>query len=55
MIECAHKPDNEKCFDMLEKWVEVDVNASYRKLINALHRHNLNDAAERVKDEVYKL
>ena len=55
MIEDANKGADEKCFDMLERWLEADVNVSYRTLINALKEHHLNDAAEWVKDEVYKL
>ena len=54
MIEHANKRDDEKCLDMLEKWLEVDVKASYCKLINALQEHHLNRAVEQVENEVYK-
>ena len=54
VIEHKNKADDEKCFDMLKRWVEVDVTASYSKLINALHVYSLVNAAEKIKDEVEK-
>ena len=49
IIERTNKTESEKCFDMLKRWVEVDVNASYSKLIDALHEYNLDNAIEQIK------
>lgn len=49
IIERTNKTESEKCFDMLKRWVEVDANASYSKLIGALHEYNLDNAIEQIK------
>ena len=54
-IEHTNKTDDEKCFDMLNRWVEVDANASYSKLINALREYDLNNAVEKIKDDIERL
>ena len=53
-IERTNKSDDKKCFDMLARWLEVDVNASYSKLIDALSVYNLNRAIKEIKEQVYK-
>ena len=53
IIEHKSKDDDEKCFDMLKKWMEVDDNASYSKLINALHTYNLVSAAKEITELLY--
>ena len=53
IIEHKNKADDGKCFDMLKRWVEVDVNASYSKLINALHTYNLVSAAKEIMQLLY--
>ena len=44
MIDCINKAEEEKYFDMLERWVEVDADASYSKLIDTLCEYNLDKA-----------
>ena len=55
MIERTNKTDDEKCFNMLKRWVDVDANASYSKLIDALHVYDLSNAAKKIMDDVEKL
>ena len=55
MIGRTNKTDDEKCFDMLKRWVEVDANASYSRLIDALHVYDLSNAAEKIMDDVKRL
>ena len=54
-IERTNKTENEKCFDMLKRWVETDANASYSKLIDALSVYELNIAIEKVVDSIASL
>ena len=53
-IELSTKPNDDKCLDMLIKWLETDTSASYSKLIDALHEHDLPSVAEQIKDKVLK-
>ena len=53
-IESSTKPNNDKCLDMLIKWLETDTSASYSKLIDALYEYDLPSAAEKIKDKVLK-
>ena len=57
MIDSEHtnKNDNQKCFDMLKRWREVDADASYSKLIDALNVYNLDTAVQQVMNEIQKL
>ena len=52
MIERTNKTVDEKCFDMLKRWVEVDANASYSKLIDALRVYDLTNAVKKIMDDV---
>ena len=52
MIDRMNKGEEEKCFDMLERWVEVDVNASYSKLIDALQEYYLDNVVKQVIDKI---
>ena len=54
-IERTNKTEDEKCFDILKRWVETDANASYSKLIDALHEYDLNDAAKKIMDKIEEL
>ena len=51
-IDNSSKTNEEKCFDMLEKWLETSSSPSYLDLIKALKRFNLNHAIEMVKKQV---
>ena len=51
-IQRTNKTENEKCFDMLTRWVEIDANAGYSKLINALSEYDLNIAVEKIINSV---
>ena len=51
-IECANKSEEDKCFDMLKRWVDTDVNASYSKLINALREYKLDTAVKKIMDSL---
>ena len=53
-IDSSTKPNDDKCLDMLIKWLETDTSASYSKLIDALHEHDLPSVAEQIKDKVLK-
>ena len=53
-IESSTKPNNDKCLDMLIKWLETDTSASYSKLIDALYENDLPSVAEQIKDKVLK-
>ena len=52
MIDYMNKGEEEKWFDMLERWVEVDVNASYSKLIDALQEYYLDNVVKQVIDKI---
>ena len=54
-IERTNITDDEKCFDMLSRWVEVDVDASYSKLIDALHMYDLSNAVKKIMDDIERL
>ena len=54
IICSTDKTTDEKCFDMLKRWVETDADASYSKLIDALRVYNLNNAAKMVMDVIEK-
>ena len=51
-IESTTKSNDDKCLDMLVKWLETDTTASYFKLINALKECDLHNAAEKTKNKV---
>ena len=51
IIDSSSKCIVEKCFDMLEKWLETSSNPCYYDLIKALEQHNLYAASENVKME----
>ena len=53
--EHTNKTEDQKCFNMLKRWVEVDANASYSKLIEALHVYNLDNAVKQIIDEIKRL
>ena len=53
-IECTTASNDDKCLDVLIKWLESDTTATYSKLINALHEHDLHNAAENIKIKVLK-
>ena len=53
-IESTTVPNDDKCLDMLIKWLESDTSASYSKLIDALNEHDRHDAAEKIKNKVLK-
>ena len=55
MIERTNKSENEKCFDMLKRWVEVDAGASHSKLIYALCEYNLDNVVKPVMDKIEAL
>ena len=52
IIGHSNKSEEDKCLDMLKRWVETDVNASYSKLIDALHEYKLDTATEEIEDEL---
>ena len=49
IIDSSPKSIEEKCFDMLQKWLETTSNPCYYDLIKALEEHNLYAASENVK------
>ena len=49
IIDSSSKRIEEKCFDMLEKWLETSSNPCYEDLIKALEEHKLYEASEKVK------
>ena len=53
-IESTTTTNNDKCLNMLMKWLKSDISASYSKLIDALNEHELTNAAEKVMDKVLK-
>ena len=53
-IAATTKSNEEKCLDMLIKWLETDISASYSQLIDALNEQDLQNAAETIKDRVLK-
>jgi len=53
-IESTTASNDDKCLDMLIKWLESDTSASYSKLIDALYEHDLLNAAEQIKSKVLK-
>ena len=53
-IESTTKQNEEKCLDMLIKWLETDTSASYSKLIEAFIECNLLNAAEKIKEKASK-
>jgi len=53
-IAATTKSNEEKCLDMLIKWLETDINASYSQLIDALNEQDLQNAAEKIKEKVLK-
>ena len=54
-IDSTTKNNEEKCLDMLMKWLETDTTATYSKLIDALYEHSLDAVAEQIKDKVLVL
>ena len=52
IIEHSNKSEEDKCLDMLKRWLEMDVNASYSKLIDALREHNLDSAVKKIMDKL---
>ena len=55
IIESTTASINNKCLDMLIKWLKSDTSASYSKLIDALNEHNLCNAAERIRNKVLNI
>jgi len=53
-IESTTKSNDDKCLDMLIKWLETDPSASYFKLIEALNEYDLSSAAEKAKKKILK-
>ena len=53
-IQLSSKPNNDKCHDMLTKWLEVDPSASYSQLIKALEECELFFVAEKIKYKVLR-
>ena len=53
-IECTTASNDNKCLDMLIKWLESDTSASYSQLIDALVEHDLHNAAEQIKNKMLK-
>ena len=51
-IESTTVTNKIKCLNMLEKWLEFDVSATYSKLIDALNEHELHNVAEKIMDKV---
>ena len=49
MIDRTNKAEEEKCFDMLERWVEVDTDASYSKLIDIPREYNLDKMYKKIR------
>ena len=50
-IKSDHQSDiNTCCYMMFDKWLEVAPEASWNKLINALHNIEMNTAAIRVQE-----
>ena len=47
-----YKTPEEKCFAMLEKWLETSSNPCYCDLIKALEQYNLNNAIDIIKKQV---
>ena len=47
-----YKTLEEKCFVMLEKWLETSSDPCYNDLIKALEQYNLNNAIDIIKKEV---
>ena len=54
-INSIAKTDDEKCLDMLIKWLTTDPSATYSKLIDALNEYDdLSSAVEKIKNKVLK-
>ena len=53
-IGSTNDPNDEKCLEMLVKWLETDTSATYSKLIDALCEHDLQDVAKKIEDKVLK-
>ena len=51
-IESTTKSNDDKCLDVLIKWLETDPSASYSKLIEALNELDLSSAADNVKKKI---
>ena len=51
-IDSTTKDNEEKCLDMLIKWLETDTTATYSKLMDALCEHNLPSVAKQIKDKI---
>ena len=47
-----YKSMEEKCFDMLDKWLKTSSNPTYYDLIKALKQHDLEHAVEFIKEQV---
>ena len=47
-----YKTPEERCFVMLERWLETSSNPCYYDLIKALEQYNLNNAIEIIKKQV---
>ena len=53
-IELTTALNDDKCLDMLIKWLESDPSAKYSTLIDALNELDLHNAAEQIKKKVLK-
>ena len=55
IIKENNRGDIEKCCtEMLDYWLDVDIKASWDKLIDALECIGQNTLAERIKEDVFK-
>lgn len=48
-IECTSVCENEKCFNVLKAWIEIDLDACYCKVLRALQTYQFNNTVEDVK------
>jgi len=48
-IEKSSRYEDEKCFNVLKRWLEIDPKACYCRLFRALKRHDCNHTIEELK------
>ncbi|XP_065894736.1 uncharacterized protein [Dysidea avara] len=53
-VECTCKDDSEKCIKVLSRWIEIDKDACYCKLLRVLQQHQFNSTAEELKKSILK-
>ena len=54
-IESTTVNNDTKCLNMLVKWLESDLSASYSKLIDALNEYKLHNVAKQIRDKVLNI